>query len=85
MPNVNTLLLRQLDEADSYYRSLCMIITDNYGSESPSEESGLNVISAAVKEAGIDEKDFKKHVDKIHPIGCAKKQKPSKNYKIYFT
>ena len=80
--NVNTLLLHQLDEADSYYRRSCMIITDNYGSESPSEEGGLNVILAVVKEAGIDEKDFKKHVDKIHPIGCAKNRNQARIIKF---
>ena len=32
----------------------------------------LNVISAVAKEAGIDENDLRKHVDKIHPIGGAK-------------
>ena len=32
----------------------------------------LNVISAVAKEAGVDENDFRKHVNKIHPIGCTK-------------
>ena len=44
----------------------------------------LNVISAVAKEAGVDENDFRKHVNKIHPIGGAKKQKPSENYKIHY-
>ena len=36
------------------------------------EDDALNVISAVAKEAGVDENDFRKHVDKIHPIGGAK-------------
>ena len=32
----------------------------------------LNVISAVAKEAGVDENDFRKHVNKIHPIGGSK-------------
>ena len=32
----------------------------------------MNVILAVAKEAEIDEDDFRKHVDKIHPIGGAK-------------
>ena len=40
--------------------------------EETNKEGRLNVISAAPKEAGIDENDFKKHVDKIYPIGGKK-------------
>ena len=36
------------------------------------EEDGLNVISPVAKVVGIDESDFRKHVDKIHPTGGAK-------------
>ena len=36
------------------------------------EDDALNVISAFTKEAGVDQTDFMKHVDKIHPIGGAK-------------
>ena len=32
----------------------------------------LNVILAVTKEAGVDENDFRKHVNKIHPIRDAK-------------
>ena len=72
--NVNTLLSRQLDEADSYSRRSCMIVT---GLQKPkddetNEDDALNVISAVAKEAGAVENDFRKHVDKIHPIGGAK-------------
>ena len=72
--NVNTLLSRQLDEADSYSRRACMIVA---GLQKPvndeaNEDDTLNVISAVAKEAGIDDNDFRKHVDKIHPIGGAK-------------
>ena len=49
------------------------------------EDDALNVISAVVKEPGIDENDSRKHFDNIHPIGGAKKQKPSKNYKIHYS
>ena len=72
--NVHTLLSRQLDEADSYSRRSCMIVT---GLQKPkddetNEDDALNVISAVAKEAGAVENDFRKHVDKIHPIGGAK-------------
>ena len=51
--NVNTLLSRQLDEADSYCRRSCMIVTglrkpENDGTN---EEDGSNVISAVAKGA----------------------------------
>ena len=49
------------------------------------KEDGLNIILAITKEAGIDKSDFRKHLNKIHPIGGAKKWKLSKNYKIYYT
>ena len=80
--NVNIIFLRQLDEADSYSRRSCMIVTGlrKPGNDETNGEDGLNVISAVAKEAGIDENDFRKHVDKIHP-----KRKPSENYKIYCT
>ena len=72
--NVNTLLSRQLDEAGSYSRRSCMIVT---GLQKPkddetNEDDALNVISAVAKEAGAVENDFRKHVNKIHPIGGAK-------------
>ena len=72
--NVNTLLSRQLDEADSYSRRGCMIVTGlrKPVNDETNEDDALNVISAVAKEAGIGENDFRKHVDKIHPIGGAK-------------
>ena len=72
--NVNTLLSRQLDEADSYSRRACMIVAGlrKPVNDEANEDDALNVISAVAKETGIDENDFRKHVDKIHPIGGAK-------------
>ena len=72
--NVNTLLSCQLDEADSYSRRSCMIVMDLRKPEDDktNEDDALNVISAVAKEAGVDENDSRKHVDKIHPIGGTK-------------
>ena len=72
--NVNTLLSRQLDEADSYSRRSCMIVTGLRKPENhiTNEDDMLNTISAVAKEAGVDKNDFRKHVDKIHPIGGTK-------------
>ena len=72
--NVNTLLSRQLDEADSNSRRSCMIVTGLRKPEDgkTNEDDALNVISAVAKEAGVDENDFRKHVDKIHPISGTK-------------
>ena len=71
--NVNTLLSRQLDETDSYSLRSCMIVTGLRKAENDktNKDDALNVISAVAKEAGVDENDFRKHVDKIHPIGGA--------------
>ena len=72
--NVNTLLSRQLDEADSYSRRSCMRVTGVRKPEDDetNEDDALSVISAVAKEAGVDENDFRKHVNKIHPIGRTK-------------
>ena len=72
--NVNTLLSRQLDEADSYSRRSCMIVKGLWKpkDDETNEDDTLNVISAVTKEAGVDENDFRKHVNKIHPIRDAK-------------
>ena len=72
--NVNTLFSRQLDEADSYSRRLCIIVTGlrKPVNDETNKDDALNVISAVAKDAGIDENDFRKHVDKIHSIGGAK-------------
>ena len=85
--NVNTLLSHQLDEADSHSWKSCMIVKGLWKPKNDeiNEDDALNVISAVPKEAGIDENDSRKHFDNIHPIGGAKKQKPSKNYKIHYS
>ena len=72
--NVNTLLSRQLDEADSVSRRSCMIVNGLRKPENhiTNEDDMLNTISAVAKEAGVDKNDFRKHVDKIHPIGGTK-------------
>ena len=72
--NVNTLLSCQLDETDSNSQRSCMIVTGlrKPKNDKRNKDNALNVISAVAKEAGIDENDFRKHVDKIHPIGGAK-------------
>ena len=82
--NVNTLLSRQLDETDSYSLRSCMIVT---GLQKPvndktNKDDALNVISAVAKEAGVEENDFRKHVDKIHPIGGAKNGKQARIIKF---
>ena len=68
--NVNTLLSRQLDKGDTYSERSCMIVTclRKPENDEANKEDGLNVTSAVAREAGIDENDFRKHVDKIHPI-----------------
>ena len=72
--NINTLLLCQLDEADSYSRGSCMIVMGLRKPEDDetNKDDALNIILAVAKEAGVDENDFRKHVNKIHPIGGAK-------------
>ena len=72
--NINTFLSRQLDEADSYSRRSCMIVTGLRKPEDDktNEDDELNVILAVTKEAGVDENDFRKHVNKTHPIGGTK-------------
>ena len=71
----NTLLSHEIGEADSYSSRSCMIVTGlrKPKSDETNKEEELNAISAVAKEAGIDENDFRKHVNKIHPIGGAKK------------
>ena len=82
--NVITLLSRQLVETDSYSQRSCMIVT---GLRKPkngktNKDDALNIISVVAKEAGIDENDFRKHVDKIHPIGGAKNGKQARIIKF---
>ena len=70
----STLLSHEIGEADSYSSRSCMIVTGLWKpkSDETNKEEELNAISAVAKEAGIDENDFRKHVNKIHPIGGAK-------------
>ena len=72
--NVNTLPSRQLDDVDSYSRKSWMIVTDLRKPDNVkrNEDDALNVISAVAKEAGADENDFRKHVNKIHCTGGTK-------------
>ena len=78
--NVNTLLSHQLDVADSYSHRSCMIIKGlrKFENSETKKQDRLNIISANGKEAGIDENDFRMHVDKIHLIGHAKMETKQK-------
>ena len=82
--NVSTLLSCQLDDADSYSRRSCMIVTvlRKPENDETNEDDALNVISAVAKEAGIDKNDFRKQVDKIHPIGGAKNRNQARIIKF---
>ena len=82
--NINTLLLRQLDEADSYSRGSCMIVTGlrKPDDDETNKDDALNIILAVAKEAGVDENDFRKHVNKIHPIGGAKNRNQVRTIKF---
>ena len=84
--NVNTLLLRQLDEADSYSRRSCIIVTGlrNPENDEKNNYDGLYVISAVTKKAGIDENYFRKPATKYIPL-VVKKRKPNENYKIHYS
>ena len=42
------------------------------GNDEINQKDKLNVISAVGKDAGIDKKDFREHIDKINAIGGAK-------------
>ena len=42
------------------------------GNDEINQKDKLNVISTVGKDAGIDKKDFRKHIDKINAIGGAK-------------
>ena len=58
--NVNTILSQQLDEADQYYRRLCMIVTGlrRPGKDETNDEDSKRVISVIVSETGLDEVEF---------------------------
>ena len=55
------------------------------GNDETNKEDELSVISAVAKEARIGKDGFRKHFDKVHFIGGAKKRKPRENYNIYYT
>ena len=46
------------------------------------KDDALNIILAVAKEAGVDENDFRKHVNKIHPIGGAKNRNQVRTIKF---
>ena len=82
--NVNAILSQQLGEADQYSQRLCMIVT---GLQKPrkdemNDEDSKRVISAIAREARLDEGEFTKHMDKVHPVGSMKNDKPSRIIKF---
>ena len=58
--NVNTILSQQLDEADQYYRRLCMIVTGlrRPGKDETNDEDSKRVISVIASETRLDEEEF---------------------------
>ena len=82
--NVNTILSQQLDEADQYCRRSCMIVTSlrNPGKDETNDEDSKMVISAIASEAGADEEELTKHMDKVHPVGGTKNGKKSRIIKL---
>ena len=82
--NVNTILSQQLDEVDQYSRRSCMVVT---GLRKPEKDEtnhkdSKRVISAIVSEAGLDEGEFMRHLDKVHPLGGTKSGKQSRIIKF---
>ena len=49
------------------------------------DEDSRRVISAIASEAGLDEGEFMRHVDEVHPVGVHEKQQTVKNYQIHYT
>ena len=45
-------------------------------------EDSKRVISAIASEAWLDEEEFMKHVDKVHPVGATKNGKQSRIIKL---
>ena len=82
--NVNTILSQQLDEADQYCRRSRMIVTSlrNPWKDETNDEDSKMVISAIASEAGVDEEELTKHMDKFHPVGGTKKGKKSRIIKF---
>ena len=82
--NVKTILSQQLDEADQYCRRSRMIVTSlrNLGKDETNDEDSKMVISAIASEAGVDEEELTKYMDKVHPVGGAKTGKQSRIIKF---
>ena len=82
--NVKTILSQQLDEADQYCRRSRMIVTSlrNPGKDETNDEDSKMVISAIASEAGVDEEELTKYMDKVHPVGGAKTGKQSRIIKF---
>ena len=82
--NINTVLSQQLDEADQYSQRSCTIVTGlrNPGKDETNDEDSKRVISAIASEAGLNEEEFTKHVDKVHPVGGTKNGKQSRIIKF---
>ena len=80
--NTNTLLSRQVDEADSYSRRSCMIVTGSPKAQEWWNKRGWRVKRNVAKEAKRGENDFRKHVNKIHPIANAKNRNQARIIKF---
>ena len=82
--NVKTILSQQLDEADQYCRRSRMIVTSlrNPGKDETNDEDSKMVISAIASEAGVDEEELTKYMDKVHPVGGTKTGKQSRVIKF---
>ena len=50
--------------------------------EERNDEDSKRVVSAIASEAGLDEGEFMKHVDKVLPVGCRKNGKQSRIIKF---
>ena len=76
--NANTILSPQLDKADEYSRRSCMILTvlGKSRKDQTNDEDSRTVISAITSEAGLDEREFMKHV------GGTKKHNQNKKNEI---
>ena len=80
--NTNTLLSRQVDEADSYSRRSCMIVTGSPKAQEWWNKRGWRVKRNVAKEEKRGENDFRKHVNKIHPIANAKNRNQARIIKF---
>ena len=82
--NVSTTLSQLLGEADRYSRRSCMITTGlrKPKKDETNDEDSKRVISTIASEAGLDEGEFMRHVDKVHPVGSTKNGKQSRIIKF---